>query len=335
MSLRSYLFKRVTIAVVLFFAVLVFNFFIFRLPIFVLGRDPMTLYTDPQMETEVIERLRVIYGIPERGAGFWPWLDHFIKYMQNMLTLNFGQSFTSFRPVTAEITERLPNTLLLMGTSTILAIIIGVVAGIWAASRHGGKLDTGLITVGLSLYSFPVFWLGMMFLLFFSYMLPIFPLGHTMSSPEIVRNMNLLERFFDLIWHLTLPVVTLTLAFFGGYMLLMRNTLVDVLNEDYILTAKAKGLPERTVLYKHAVRNAFLPLVTVIAISFAYIVSGAILTETVFSWFGMGRLLFTSLIENDWPVSQALFWLISITVIVANIFADLLYGILDPRIKYL
>ena len=335
MSLRSYLLKRVSIAVILFLAVLIFNFFIFRLPIFVLGRDPMTLYTDPQMEMEVIERLRVIYGIPERGAGFWPWFDHFIKYMQNMLTLNFGQSFTSFGPVTTEITRRLPNTLLLMGTSTILAIIVGVVAGIWAASRHGGKLDTGLITVSLSLYSFPVFWLGMMLLMVFAYIFPIFPLGHTMSSPDIVRDMNALERLWDLIWHLTLPVVTLTLAFFGGYMLLMRNTLVDVLNEDYILTAKAKGLPERTVLYKHAVRNAFLPLITVIAISFAYIVSGAILTETVFAWYGMGRLLFTSLIENDWPVSQALFWLISITVIAANILADLLYGILDPRIKYL
>jgi peptide/nickel transport system permease protein len=334
MALRGYLFKRLTIAVVLFVAVLIFNFFIFRLPIFVLGWDPMILYTDPQMETETIERLRVVYGIPSRGAGFQEWFDHFLLYMKNMLTLEFGNSFTSFRPVTEDIAAHMPNTILLMGTSTILAILLGIITGIFAASRHGGKTDTALITIGLSLYSFPVFWLGMMLLMLFGFTFPLFPLGHSQSPPDIVRNMDDIGRFLDLLHHMALPTITLTLAFFGGYMLLMRNTLVEVLTEDYVMTARAKGLPERTVLFKHGVRNAFLPLITVIAISFAYIVSGAILTETVFAWYGMGRLLFTSLIENDWPTSQAIFWMISITVIIANILADVLYGILDPRIKY-
>ncbi|MFX0205089.1 MAG: ABC transporter permease [Candidatus Hodarchaeota archaeon] len=331
MGLRSYLVKRLIIALILFIVVLIFNFFIFRLPIFLLGMDPMSLYTTPQMEPHVVENLRQLYGIPPKDATWEDWFDHFLKYMENMITLDFGRSFNSHRPVSQEIAERLPNTLILMGVSTILSILIGIVAGIIAASRHGGKLDTAFITIGLSLYSFPVFWLGMMFLLFFAFYIPIFPLGKSISWPVPT---NPILYLLDLGWHMALPVVTLTLAFFGGYMLLMRNTLVEVLTEDYILTAKAKGLQERTVLYKHGVRNAFLPLITVITISFAYIVSGAVLTETVFVWYGMGRLLFTSLVSYDWPVSQAIFWLIALSVIAANIIADVLYGVLDPRIKY-
>ncbi len=331
MSLRRYLLKRIGIAAILFFAVLIFNFFLFRLPIFVLGMDPMSLYIDPDMEIETIERLREIYGIPERDAGFDVWLNHFYLYVQNMITLEFGNSFVSYRPVVQDIMDRLPNTLILMGTSTILTIIVGVAAGIITASRHGGKFDTAMLTVGLSLYSFPVFWVGIMLLLFFGFYIPLFPIGHTQSFPTPA---NPLERILDLIWHMVLPVTTLTLTFYGSYLLLMRNTLIDVLTEDYILTAKAKGLQERTILFKHGLRNAFLPLITVIAINFAFIVSGAVLTETVFAWFGMGRLLFSSLSSYDWPVSQAIFWLIAICVIVANILADVLYGILDPRVKY-
>ncbi|MFX0049916.1 MAG: ABC transporter permease [Candidatus Hermodarchaeota archaeon] len=331
MSLRTYLVKRFFIAIVLFFTVLVFNFFLFRLPIFVLGMDPMTLYIEPGMEPDTIALLREQYGIPEQNAGFAEWFNHFLLYMRNMVTLEFGQSFDSNRPVSLEIMERLPNTIILMGTATVTSILLGVVSGIIAASRHGGKLDTGFITVGLSLYSVPVFWVGMMLLLFFAFFIPIFPMGKSLSYPIPT---NPISRLLDLIWHLILPCTTLTLGLFGGYMLLMRNTLVEVLTEDYILTAKAKGLAERTVLFKHGLRNAFLPLITVIAISFAFIVSGAVLTETVFAWYGMGRLLFQALLAFDWPVTQAIFWMIAVTVIIANILADLLYGVLDPRIKY-
>ncbi|MFX1282777.1 MAG: ABC transporter permease [Promethearchaeota archaeon] len=331
MSLRTYLLKRSIIAVVLFITTLVLNFFLFRLPIFVLGMDPMSLYINPNMDPRSIEKVRRQYGIPERNAGFEEWFNHFLLYMQNMVTLQFGQSFETLGPVVDEVMERLPNTLILMGASTIIAVVLGIVSGIFIASRHGGKIDTAFITVGLSLYSFPVFWIGMILILFFAYYIPIFPLGHTVSFP-VPSNPILL--IFDLAWHLALPVATLTLAFFGGYMLLMRNTLVEVLTEDYILTARAKGLEERTVLFKHGVRNAFLPLITVIAIQFAFIVSGAVLTETVFAFNGMGRLLFSSLLSYDWPVTQAIFWLIAVCVIIANVLADILYGVLDPRIQY-
>ncbi|UCG03880.1 MAG: ABC transporter permease [Candidatus Heimdallarchaeota archaeon] len=331
MGLRLYLVKRLLVAVVLFVTVLIFNFFLFRLPIFVLGMDPMSLYTTPDMEAETVARLREIYGIPSRDAGFWAWFDHFILYVKNMLTLEFGQSFVSFNPVINDIMSRMPNTIMLMGVSTVLMIVVGVITGIIAASRYGSKIDTGLITIGLSLYSFPIFFIGMLLLLVFGFYIPLFPIGHSISWP---LPPDPISYAIDYGWHMFLPTVTLTLGFFGGYMLLMRNTLVEVLVEDYILTARAKGLQERTVIFKHGLRNAFLPLITVIAISFAFIVSGAVLTETVFAWFGMGRLLYQSLLSYDWPVSQAIFWMIAVSVISANIIADLLYGVLDPRIKY-
>lgn len=334
MGLRGYLVKRLSIAAILFVAVIVFNFFIFRLPIFVLNIDPISLYTNPDMAPETIEQLRRLYGVPERNAGIEVWFNHFLKYMENMMKFEFGMSFKSFRPVIDEITDRLPNTLMLLGLSTIISITIGIFIGILAASRHGGKLDTSLITISLSLYSFPVFWIGMLLILFFAFYFPIFPLGHSISPELVGVNANPIVLLVDRLWHLTLPVVALTLAFFGGYMLLMRNTLVEVLTEDYILTAKAKGLPERTVLFKHGLRNAFLPLITVITLSFATVFSGAVLTETVFNWYGMGRLLFTALSFNDWPVAQAIFFLLSVAIIGANIIADILYGVLDPRIKY-
>ncbi|MFX0051740.1 MAG: ABC transporter permease [Candidatus Hermodarchaeota archaeon] len=331
MGLRSYLGKRVFIALILFFTILIFNFFLFRFPVFFLGMDPMNLYIEPGMQPDAIELLRKKFRIPEANAGFAAWFDHFLAYMQNTLILEFGQSFLTHRPVQMEIVERLPNTVVLMGSATIISITIGVVTGVLAASRHGNKTDTALITVGLSVYSLPVFWIGMILLLFFAFFIPLFPLGHSVSYPV---PQNPIARLWDFIWHLTLPCATLSLGLFGNYMLLMRNTLVEVLTEDYILTARAKGLAERMVLFKHGLRNAFLPLITVIAISFAFIVTGSVLVETVFSWHGMGRLLFKGLMRSDWPVCQAIFWLISLCVIAANIIADLLYGILDPRIKY-
>ena len=254
MGLRGYLVKRIIIAIILFIAVLIFNFFIFRLPVFVLGMDPAALYITPDMEPQDIERLRVIYQLPPQNATWYDWWLHFVAYMQNMLTGNFGQSFMSFRPVMTEIMERLPNTLLLMGTSMIFAVLLGIVTGILAASRHGGVLDTSLITVSLTLYSLPVFWMGMLFLLSFAILprmlwgITLFPDGRTVSIPGSVPN-NPISYALDVAWHLFLPCLVLTLGFFGGYMLLMRNTLVDVLTEDYILTARAKGLEERTVLY--------------------------------------------------------------------------------------
>jgi peptide/nickel transport system permease protein len=249
-----------------------------------------------------------------------------------MFTFNFGISFSEGnRPVVESIAARLPNTLLLMGTAAIITIIIGIATGIAAASKRGGAFDMGMVTTALILYSVPTFWLGMMFILLFGFYIPLFPMGGTVSVPAPT---DPLAYALDVAWHLVLPAITLALVSYGGYMLVMRNTLIDVLTEDYIVTARAKGVDERTVLYKHALRNAILPLVTMIALTFGFLITGATLTETVFNWYGIGRLIFESVIAQNYPVLQAIFYIMALTVIIANFIADILYGFLDPRVRY-
>ena len=205
------------------------------------------------------------------------------------------------------------------------------------------------VTVALFIYALPVFWLGMMLLMVFGFMLPMwteatfgvaigFPQFGTISYEvwAVARTspFGALMVAGDVLSHLFLPMITLGVGGYGGYFLYMRNNLIDVMTEDYILTARAKGLDENQVLYKHGMKNAMLPMVTVIAMTFGFLIDGATLTETVFTWRGMGRFIFEGLIALDYPVVQAIFMIVAITAILANFVADLLYGVLDPRIKY-
>lgn len=304
---------------------IVFNFFVFRL----MPGDPVSILISPylrQNNQALAEALRAMWGLDQ------PMPIQFTRYVVNMLTFNFGNSFTEgFRPVIESITVRLPNTLLLMGTAAILTIIMGVVTGLTAASKRGGKTDMGLVVSALSFYSVPTFWLGMMFILTFGFLIPIFPMGGTVSVPP---PNDPLAAGLDVAWHLILPATTLALVSYGGYMLVMRNSLIDVLTEDYIVTARAKGVDEQTILFKHGLRNAILPLVTMVALTFGFLITGATLTETVFNWYGLGRLIFDSVMQQNYPILQAIFYIMAITVIVANFIADILYGFLDPRVRY-
>lgn len=334
MALRDFVIKRLITGVITIIVVVIFNFFLFRFPVFLWGITPADLYINPQMPAETQERLRELWGIPPRSATFEDWLNHFQRYFVNLLTFNFAYSFKPFRPVIELIVERLPNTLILMGVSTILAIVIGIIAGVYAASRHGRKLDIALVTVSLTIWSVPIFWLGLILILIFGFYLGLFPVtGGTISPPPYTPK-DPFGIFLDYLWHLTLPALTLTISGFGGWLLLMRNSLIDVLTEDYIVTARAKGLDEKTVLFRHAVRNAMLPVVTSITLSLATLWSGAVLTETVFNWYGMGRLIVEALLAHNWPVADAVFYLMAISVVLANIIADILYAILDPRVRY-
>jgi peptide/nickel transport system permease protein len=266
-----------------------------------------------------------------------------------MFTGNFGVSFLTQRPVIDSIVERLPNTLLLMGTSSMVAILLGIWTGVKVAAEPGSRKDVGAVTVALFIYALPVFWLGMMLLLVFGFMVPEwtaanwgirigFPQFGTISYEvwEIARTSpwGALMVAADVLRHLFLPMITLGIGGYGGYFLYMRNNLIDVMTEDYILTARAKGLDDTQVLYKHGLKNAMLPMVTIIAMTFGFLIDGATLTETVFTWRGMGRFIFESLLRQDYPVIQTMFLIIAITAVLANFIADLLYGVLDPRIKY-
>lgn len=291
--------------------------------------DPVAIIISGTMGADqqaLADALRALWGLDQ------PLPVQFVLYIRNMLVFNFGNSFSEgFRPVIESIAARLPNTLLLMGTAAILTIVIGVITGLTAASKRGKPGDMGLVVSALTFYSIPTFWLGMMFILLLGFYIPIFPMGGTVSAP--IPEDPLIYAL-DVGWHLVLPSLTLALVSFGGYMLVMRNSLIDVLTEDYIVTARAKGVDERTVLYRHALRNAILPLVTMIALTFGFLITGATLTETVFNWYGLGRLIFDSVMGHNYPVLQAIFYIMALTVIVANFIADILYGFLDPRVRY-
>ncbi len=325
MALREFMVRRVINSVILIFGAITFNFFVFRL----MPGDPVRILISGQLDANqplLAEALRRLWGLNQ------PLHVQFALYIVNMFTFNFGHSFTEgFRPVIESIVARLPNTLLLMGTAAILTIVIGVVAGITAAAKRGTKWDMSVVTSALTFYSIPTFWLGMMLIMLLGFYLPIFPMYGTISRPAPE---DPLVYALDVGWHLVLPALTLALVSYGGYMLVMRNNLIDVLTEDYIVTARAKGVDERTVLYKHALRNAILPLVTMIALTFGFLITGATLTETVFNWYGLGRLIFDSVMLQNYPVLQAIFYIMALTVILANFIADLLYGFLDPRVRY-
>ncbi|MCS7367556.1 MAG: ABC transporter permease [archaeon YNP-WB-062] len=319
---KGYIVRRTVYAIITLFLTITINFFIFR----VMPGDPVSIMVSERiLKPSVVEEVRAMFGL---NLPLW---QQYILYIRNLLIGYFGYSFHWKEPVINVIMERMPNTILLMGVSTILSVIIGIILGVLAAWKRGTKVDVTILTSSLMFYSLPVFWIGMMLLMLFGYYLGIFPIAGTMSRPPPE---GFFERILDLLHHMTLPTITLTLISYGEYTLLMRGTLLDVLTQDYIVTARAKGLPERRVLVKHAMRNALLPTVTAVAISLGFIVSGATLTETVFSWNGIGRLIYDAMMMRDYPVLQGAFLIISISVILANYVADIVYGILDPRIRY-
>jgi len=298
------------------------NFLIFRL----VPADPLTVMaSEARLKPEQIKILKTRFHIGE------PLHVQYVYYLTNLLQGEFGYSYRTQRPIVEEIAQVLPNTLLLLGVATLLSIIIGIVLGIFAASRRGRLADVTILFLGMTFFALPTFWIGLILLLVFGYFLPLFPLRGTVSVPVPA---DPIAAAADVLWHLTLPAVTLILFFFAQYAVIMRNSLLGVLTEDYIMTARAKGLDERMILFKHALRNAMLPMVTIIAMGLGGVFSGAIITETVFSWQGVGQYLWTAIQVSDYPVMQAVFFIIAVTVILANFAADLLYGLLDPRIKY-
>ncbi len=267
-----------------------------------------------------------LYGLNE---SYWV---KFQKYVVNMLTFNFGISYQSNTPVSQDITSRLSNTLMLLGASTVIAILIGIALGIVAASRRGSSIDSLMVTASLTTFSLPVFFMGIMLIFLFVFTFPWFPASSVVDIGLI--HASFWVQLPNRLQHLFLPALTLTLFSYGGFLLLTRATMLETLNEDYILTARAKGLSGRAVLVRHAFKNASLPIITASALSFGTILSGAIITETIFNWAGLGRWLFDAVQYKDFPVMQAMFFIIALTVIAANFVADVVYGVVDPRIKY-
>jgi len=268
-------------------------------------------------------------------------LEEFAVYMRNMLVLDFGKSFYTRQPVWDEIAKRVGPTLLLFGAALVIGALLGIGIGAVMAWRRGSNLELGTIVVSLFFNSMPVFWLGLVLLWLFAFTLNRFPLGgfseyspvtycHSVRTEECVGVLGYVK---DILWHMTLPLANLLIIGLAGSILLMRNSMLEVLGEDYIMTARAKGLSERSVMYRHAARNAMLPVVTAITLSVGGVISGGVLTETIFTWPGMGFYLVDSTLRQDFPAIQGAFFLLALITIISNLVADVMYAFLDPRVR--
>ena len=259
--------------------------------------------------------------------------EQFVIYMKTMLVFDFGTSYMYQRPSWEVLLERVPSTALLFGTALVLSYVVGISVGVLVAWRRGTVFEMGTIITTLFFYSMPIFWFALIMQWIFYSQLGWFPLGGVGGISPEGDPLHGLEWFSDILWHLAMPLVTLMILGLAGNILLMRSAMLEVIGEDFTVTAKAKGLKERTVIYKHVARNAMLPVVTAMAMSIGGIISGGVLTETIFSWYGMGTLLIEGTLTKDFPVVQGAFYVLALITILGNMMADMLYAWLDPRVQ--
>jgi peptide/nickel transport system permease protein len=318
--------------------VVVLNFFLFR----AMPGDPARQDKNPNVSSEAIEAIRTRFGLDKpvincietlnplkMGSCFINPLDtQFFLYMRNLFIGDLGDSYFYKRPVTDVLAERLWNTVLLIGAGQIFSILIGTVLGIVGAWKAHTTIDQAALITGLVAWSLPTFWLGIILVFWGSN--HGFPVGGK-ATPGL-SSYPVLTQLGDFLWHLILPTIAYTIVYMGEYTLVMRSSLLDVLSEDYILTAKAKGLSTFQILKDHALKNGMLPLITIIAINLGYTVAGIIQIESVFSWPGLGGAIYEAVDRRDYPILQGVFLLLAVSVILANWIADLTYSYLDPRV---
>ncbi|OEU75686.1 MAG: hypothetical protein BA869_01320 [Desulfuromonadales bacterium C00003107] len=320
---------KITGYIAIILIVLSFNFFLPRL----MPGDPLSFLTgDPSMDMPIVldeearARLLAYYGLDK------PLLQQFTDYMHNILHGDLGWSIYFNAPVSEILIGRLKWTLLLLGTATALYMSLGILLGAISAWNRGKKRDVGLLVSLLSIGSFPPFFLGMLLIILFGVNLQLFPIFG--AQTPFMRYSSPLDEASDILYHLVLPVTTLVICYIGDVYLLMRNSMLNVIGEDYIVTARAKGLSEWYILRKHAMKNALLPITTMIALRVGFMISGMIFVETVFAYPGVGRLLFDAVTYRDYPLLQGAFLVITLVIIAANFVADMIYVRLDPRLQH-
>ena len=315
-----YLARRLVSAAGMLAFVLVFNFFLFR----IVDSDPLAKYRGRVLTAAKRQEIIQKFGL---DGSKW---DQLVRYVKQTVRLDFGYSTDTGRPVWATIKELLPNTLWLVGLSTVITVALGLWLGAKAGWRRGSRFDKLTTGGSMVLYAMPEFWLGMLLLVFLGARTGWFPTG---GVRDLTQHLTGFDAIIDRGRHLFLPVLTLVLAYLGSYSLIMRSSIIETVREDYLTVARAKGLRDDEVMRRHAVPNAMLPSVSLIAIGFGFVVGGAITTETVFSYPGLGLATSDAIKNDDLAMLQALFFLSSAALIVANLVADLLYGYLDPRIR--
>jgi ABC-type dipeptide/oligopeptide/nickel transport system permease component len=310
--------RRTFFAFVTVFVAVTLNFFLFRV---IPGDAVSNLARVPHATPQLRQALEREFGLDK------PKWEQYLIYLKQLAHGNMGVSFSNQEPVWSNLKTDLANTLPMVTLGTVMAIVIGVITGILSAWRRKTKLDHVSTNVAIAFYAFPTQWLALVLLIYLSRYLP----SHGMTN-DFLLNPTPWQHFKDVLSHMVLPALTLALTLYGQYTLVVRSSMLETLGEDYVLTARAKGLPQRTVVVRHAFRNAMLPTTTLIALSLGYIVAGAILIETVFSWPGIGSAVYQAVTQRDYPMLQGAFLVLTVTVVAANFVADLLYFKLDPRI---
>jgi len=335
MQRSDYFIRRIFFALATLAIVIVFNFFLFR----ILPGDPIkSIARSPRLTREAREKLRVDFGLDKpvffdserlrEGDVVGAFDTQFTAYVRALLQGNLGISYRSRRAVAEVLAERVWRTVVLVLGAEILALLIGIGLGLMAAWRRGTRTEMSILLWALISWGLPTFFLGIILLILARGYLPVGGMVTPGLKPE-----DGWTYWADVGKHLILPTITMALVYTSSYILIMRSSVVEVLSEDYILTAKAKGLSNPQILSKSALKNAMLPMVTIIALNLGYIVGGAIQVETVFSWPGLGQLMFDAVGKRDYPILQGVFLLLAVSVIAANLLADLTYSVLDPRIK--
>jgi peptide/nickel transport system permease protein len=314
----DYVLKRVMFAIVTVFVAVTINFALFRLAP---GTAVTNLARVPHATPALRNALKKQFGL-DKSKG-----EQYLIYLRQLVHGNLGVSFENEQPVSKNLRTELINTLPMVTIGTLFSILIGTLTGVIAAWRRGTPTEAVTVSTALGFYSMPTQWLGLMLIIAFAGVLPTGGMTN-----EFLLDPGFWQHLRDLASHIVLPALTLGLVLYGEYTLIVRSAMLETLGEDYILTARAKGLRPWAIVRKHALRNAMLPITTLVALSLGYIVAGAILIETVFSWPGIGRGVYEAVLQRDYPMLQGAFLLLTISVVVCNLVADLLYFKLDPRI---
>jgi peptide/nickel transport system permease protein len=321
-----YILKRLLLAIPLLLGIATTTFFIVHLA----PGDPMDMYLEPgfrrQMDPEAIEFIREKYGLDQ------PVHVQYVRWLGNLATGDLGESFRYRRPVADLIAERIPYTLQLSILALLFDALFGIALGIFSAVKQYSRWDKSVTLGSLVIYSIPGFWLALMLVLVFSVNLGWFPTSQTRSLDYELLSWS--GKILDRLWHLVLPVFVLGVASAAGTARYMRNRLLEVLSEDYVLAARARGLKERTVILKHALRNALVPILTIYGLALPFLLGGAVLIEKVFAWPGMGLLAVEAVNGRDYPVILATTMIAAVLVVFGNLLADVTYAIADPRVSY-
>ncbi|MCY7791285.1 ABC transporter permease [Bacillus haynesii] len=314
----TYIIRRTLMSIPILFGITILSFAIMKAA----PGDPMALMMDPTISAGDREKFIEKYGLDE------PEHVQYLKWLGNMIQGDFGTSIVrKGTPVTDLIMARLPNTLLLMLVSTILALLISIPLGVLSARRPYSKLDYGITFTSFIGLAVPNFWLGLILIMFLSVNLGWFPTGGVMT-------LNADFSLWDRIHHLILPAFVLATADMAGLTRYTRSSMLDVLRQDYMRTARAKGFKENRVVYKHGLRNGLLPVITIFGLMIPSFIGGAVVTEQIFSWPGLGKLFVDSAFQRDYPVIMAMTVISATLVVIGNLVADILYAMVDPRIEY-